>query len=666
MAESEAQQILLITSCQDCRMAVTTAFEQDGSSLAAEPRCALHTVDPESLVAVGGERLDPSKYGSIDLVLIDWSDSDSDRLLEWLGSEVVRGAVRDFVVLVEEMEAVAQVIESHLPNSPVLLLPRSFDSQQFRQGIRFALRNDRVKHGAPNQEEGTYQLDRRTAEVERRAEELERWKNEFLANVSHELRTPMNAVLGYSRLLLNEQLPGRYHRQVEEIHNAGTSLLDLINNIIDFTKLSGGEIRLSRIPFHVRDIAAELIEHYRPATEHKDLRLECHVPSNVPTFLRGDKHRYRQVLVSLLSNAVKFTERGGIDVRMTIDEAVGEQLTLRTVITDTGVGIPADRAEAVFQEFTQGDGSTTRAFGGLGLGLAVAKRLVDLMGGQIGYRSVVGDGTSFWVELPFGKVGTSDNLPVEIPEDQYLAAKGSAAAGPLRHRILAVDGDATQRILIEAFLSRMGCLVDAVSSTDDAVAAAKGLRYDLAFVEVVDASAEAVEAIRRVRSVIKQTGRHTPIIALGSEQAPPHRQTIIESGANGLLAKPFDIPDLIATVGRYLSLTGDSSFEGKASLLQVDESSNTDNETSWSDQMDEVKRAFAAADYPCLEARTGALRRRALKQGSRVAADGAMRLQVAVRSRDGNRINAALERLDRIVGATREAETTRRTQFQTC
>ncbi len=666
MVKFEAQRILLITSCPECSVAVPAALRGGGTHLDCEARYAIQTLAPEAVIADGGKHFPPDDSGSVALALIDWSDSHRDGILEWMSNEATRSAVRSFVVLTEEAESVTGVLENHMPDSPILVLPRRFDSRFLGQGIRFAVSNSVVQKPTADRQETTCQLTFREAEIERRADELERWKKEFLANVSHELRTPMNAIIGYSRLLLNEQLPGRYHRQMEEIHGAGNILLDLINNIIDFSKLSGGEIRLSTIPFHVRDIAAELVEHYRPATEHKGLRFECHVPSDVPTFLRGDKHRYRQVLAGLLSNAVKFTEEGEIDVRLTVDETTSDEVTLRTVVTDTGVGIAPDRDEAVFQEFSQGDGSTTRSFGGLGLGLAVTKRLVDLMGGQIGYRSVVGDGTSFWVELPFGKVGESDNQPSEAPVDQYLASDdGSAGAGTGRHRILAVDGDATTRMLIEAFLSRMGCLVDAVSSSDDAVAAAKGLCYDLAFVEITEASADRLKAIQRVRHVMKKKGRHTPIIALGSGLNSTHRQAIIEVGANGLLSKPFDIPDLVTTVGRYLPLTSDPLGDADETLAQVDRSDSA-NETSWFDQMDEVKRAFSAADYGRLESRVGALRRRALKQGSRAAADGAMRLQVAVRSGDGDRIYTALERLERIACATRDAETTQRTQFQTC
>ena len=666
MVKSETQRILLITSCSGCSEAVSAALCQGGSHVDSEARCTLHTLAPEAINADDGRQFPPGENGFVDVVVIDWSDLNRDGILKWLANEAVRTAVPCFVVLAEEVETVSQILEAHVPSDSVLLLPRRFDSPLLRQGLRFALGNGAVQEATARRQDTACRLSLREAEIERRAERLDRWKKEFLANVSHELRTPMNAIIGYSRLLLNEQLPGRYHRQVEEIHGAGNILLDLINNIIDFSKISGGEIRLSKVPFHVRDIAAELVEHYRPATEHKGLRLKCHVPSNVPSFLRGDKHRYRQVLASLLSNAVKFTEQGEIDIRMTVDETTSDTVTLRTVVTDTGVGIASDRAEAVFQEFSQGDGSTTRSFGGLGLGLAVAKRLVDLMGGQIGYRSVVGDGTSFWVELPFGKAGESDNLPPEAPVDQYLTSDDCpAVAGTGRHRILVVDGNATTRVLIEAFLSRMGCLVDAVSSADDAVAAAKGLLYDLAFVEIADASAGRFETIQRLRQVMKEKGRHTPIIALGNGLNSTHRPKIVEAGSNGLLAKPFDIPDLLTTVGRYLPL-GDKSLDDVQATLAVADDSESDNKTSWAGQMDEVKRAFEAADYACLETRTGALRRRALKQGSRAAADGAMRLQVAVRSGDGDRINTALERLERIVCATCDAEASQRTQFQTC
>ncbi len=507
----------------------------------------------------------------------------------------------------------------------------------------------------------------RAADVERRAEELERWKKEFLANVSHELRTPLNAILGYSHLLLNEQLPGRYHRQIEEIHGAGNILLDLINNIIDFSKLSGGEIRLSKLPFHVRDVAAELIEHYRPGTEHKGLRLECHIPADVPTFLRGDKLRYRQVLACLLSNAVKFTHHGGIDVRLTVDEITSDQITLRTIVTDTGIGIATDRTEAVFREFSQGDGSTTRSFGGLGLGLAVAKRLVDLMGGQIGFRSDLGGGTSFWVALPFGTFVPTDNLPDELPSDQYLAGPGNAnAIGPARPRILAVDSDATQRILLEAFLSRTGCLVDAVSSIDDAVAAARGLAYDLAFVEIPTLSDGWIHRIHRVRDVIHSRGRHTPIIASGTGLKPDDRQKIVEAGANGVLAKPFDVPDLIATVQHYLPLAVEPLREAEANWEQASQTCQSGGASAWLDRIDDVKRAFASADYVSLESRAGALRRQAITKGAQPIADEAMRLQLAARNGDGHRMVAALGRLEQLICAARRTETACRSQCRTC
>ncbi len=657
MTSPETRQVLLISSCPKCSAAVATALAPRGPGSELEISYVVDMVSHERVLAAGTCDSTPREC---DVVLIDWTEPGGRELLERLRAETLPTERPTFVLLADDVEKATACTDHGSANDRVLVMPRHADPLLLRQGIEVADQIGRMR--ISSQDEAARRLALRTTEIERRSEELERWKKEFLANVSHEMRTPMNAILGYSRLLLKENLTDRHHRQLEEIHDAGNGLLDLINNIIDFTKLSGGEIRLSTMPFRVRDVVAELIEHYRPAAEHKGLRLECHVPSNVPTFLRGDKHRYRQILAGLLSNAVKFTERGEIDVRLATDETVGDQITLRAVVTDTGIGIAPEREQAVFQEFSQGDGSTTRCFGGMGLGLAVAKRLVDLMDGQIGFRSIVDDGTSFWVALPFGKGSGLNHLDLETPEDQYLASSdhpGSDGSG--RQRILAVDNDPAQRMLIDAFLSRTGCLVDAVSSVDDAVAAIRGLVYDLVFVEIPDVSENGLEAIRRVRGVLRQRGQRTPIIAMGDGLNSTHRQAVINAEANSLLVKPFDVPDLVSAVQRYLPLT----IEPHLAFEQADKSHDTNKDLPSSDQMDGVRRAFAEADYSCLETRAATLRQRAFTEGARAAADGAMRLQVAVRSGDGDRITLAMKRLDRLICATRAAETTSDAQSQT-
>ncbi|MEQ1792988.1 MAG: ATP-binding protein [Nitrospira sp.] len=223
-------------------------------------------------------------------------------------------------------------------------------------------------------------------------------KSQFLANMSHEIRTPMNGVLGMTELLRSTSLNDKQRHYVEMVLSSGTNLLHLINDILDLSKIESGRLELECIPFSLRTILQETVELYRARAVEKGVSLAMDMPIGLPDTFQGDPHRLRQVVVNLVSNAIKFTEQGSVQLSVHSLEQHGE--VVRITVEDSGIGIPADKHETIFNSFSQADGSTTRKYGGTGLGLAIVKQLVEMMGGRVGLSSKPGRGTIFWVTVP--------------------------------------------------------------------------------------------------------------------------------------------------------------------------------------------------------------------------------------------------------------------------
>lgn len=502
------------------------------------------------------------------------------------------------------------------------------------------------------------ELDLARAGVERAqqdAREARRIKTEFLANVTHEVRTPMNAILGFTGLLLKDPLAPECLEKVRYIHEAGHSLLRLIENILDFSQLVEGKLALEPVPFRAETVLDEVLEAVQPAVRDKGLEITCHAEEAVPACLLGDPARFRQILIQLVNNAVKFTLRGAIQVRVALDEETETTVMLRTVVSDTGVGIPPERQEIIFESFAQADGSATRQFGGLGLGLTLAKQLVDLMGGQIGFHSAVNEGSSFWVVVPFEKHAAPEGKPETDPgARKSLAATPRSkiatdvatrvgAVAPKKCRVLVAEVEPLSRTLLELILTRAGCFVDLVRSGPEALAMLQCNAYDLAFVNARLPRIDGVDVIRAIRS--KQAGSESPlrIIALATGDPPVEHQECVEVGANDVIAKPVNPDALLAAVGRQLP-----------GLLETSETEDTSQGRSagsgLSGLLEESVRglhwALDAPDFEGMERHAERLKNLAAQAGSEVVADHAMRVQLAARGRNLHRAAIAIERLD--------------------
>jgi signal transduction histidine kinase/HPt (histidine-containing phosphotransfer) domain-containing protein len=422
--------------------------------------------------------------------------------------------------------------------------------------IKFTHSQGRVVLNSEGQLEkiiGTLQdiTERKSAEHEimkarEQAENSMKVREVFLANMSHEIRTPMNAILGFTRLLCETTPTAEQKAYIDAIHFSGENLLVIINDILDLSKIQSGKMTIEKCEFDLHELISGIIAVLRPKALEKGLRLTSKIGSQIPSVIQGDSVRLNQILTNLISNAIKFTEKGSVSLEINSIISENHDILLEFKVTDTGIGIPADKQSLVFENFVQASSDTTRKYGGTGLGLAIVKSLVELQDGKISVESTLREGSTFTVHLPYEKV----NHQLPRPSQQLSSVNDSM--DQLRGTmVLVAEDNLVNQMLVRKVLDKVGCKVDIASNGLEAIERLKSKKYEVILMDVQMPEMDGFETTRYIRNQLPG-GTEIPIIAMTAHAFGSDVTKCLTSGMNDYISKPFKSEELYSKLIKYV------------------------------------------------------------------------------------------------------------------